>query len=220
MSVLQPTSAGFYENAITNTSPTSGGGEGYAPYLHQIHNVLKLQPQSVLVIGQGDNIVPSILRGLVMHDIEVDTFDFVEDMKPTYVGDVRQLDKIVERRYDVILCCEVLEHLPFAEFAGCLQKISMLNRKGVVLSLPIFGISGYIKVGISGFKHFTIPVSIRYFKPGWKVMCKQHHWEINDRNGTKKRDVIRVIEEHFTIRNHYRAKDVPYHMFFELENKA
>lgn len=192
---------------------------GFGSYYYQIKETLRLKPKNCLIVGQGDNVVPSILRGLKNENIEVDTFDIVEDLNPTYVGDIRQIDTIINKIYDVVLCCEVLEHLPYDEFAMCLKKLSKIQRNGLILSLPVFGLSGYVKVWTPKYIQFTIPISVRFYKPGKKVMCDEHYWEINDRYGTKKKDVISKIEETFTIEKYYRVKDVPYHMFFILINR-
>lgn len=207
----QPESVDFYENYLCEEG-------SFKSYYYQVKEVLKLNPTSVLVIGQGDNIVPNILRSFVKKQIRVDTFDVIEDMNPTYVGDVRQIDEIVKDKYDVVLCCEVLEHLPFNEFVSCLQKISKVQRKGLVLSLPVFGLSGYIKIWGPKWFRFTIIIAIRYFF-GKKVNCDQHYWEINDGNGVKLKDVVNAIEQDYAIKSRYRVKDQPYHMFFVLKTK-
>lgn len=207
LQIQQPDSVNFYEGG-------SYGEFRFEAYSHQVRETLKLNPQSVLVIGQGDNIVPSILRGFVKRKIHVDTFDFVEDMNPTYLGDVRQVDKIVKMKYDVILCCEVLEHIPFEDFSRCLEGMRNLlsSGGGVVLSLPVFGFSRYVKISGLG----TFIIALPFYKPGLKVNCGEHHWEINDRNGVTKENVLKKIRDIFSVKKYYRAKDSPYHMFFIL----
>ncbi|MCL1863990.1 MAG: hypothetical protein FWF78_10535 [Defluviitaleaceae bacterium] len=217
MGVLQPESVNIYNLGIIKSIKHWGGG-AFASYTYQILETLNFSPESVLVIGQGDNIVPSILRGIIEGGITVDTFDIVKDMKPTYCGDIRKIDEIVTKPYDVILCCEVLEHLPFVEFEPVLQKISKLCKHGVVLSLPIFGFSGCLKVSLPKIR-FTIPIAVPFYKFGKKTVEDSHHWEINDGNGVKKSMVVQVLKNTYTIQKHYRCKDVPYHMYFILKPK-
>jgi len=65
----------------------------------------------------------------------VDTFDYFEKFNPTYIWDVREIDKIVKRKYDLVVCFEVLEHLPFKDFIPTLKKFSNISDK-VIISLP------------------------------------------------------------------------------------
>lgn len=88
---------------------------------------------SVLVVGPGDYIVPNILKNSFGYN--VDTFDISEG--GTYVGDVRYFASLVHDKYDVILCCEVLEHVPFEEFNRIVTNFVNRTNKRLILSMPI-----------------------------------------------------------------------------------
>lgn len=193
--------------------------QSFVAYYYQISEALALKPKTCLLIGQGDNITPSVLKGLVCEDMEVDTFDIVEDMNPTYIGDIVDINKIVKKTYDIVICCEVLEHLPFEKLSLCLENISKLQTKGVVLSLPVYAMSIYIKLWIPKIIDDAIRISIPY-KPGRKAGGLGHYWEINNREGITCRKVMNAIENHFFIEKRFRPRDNPYHMFFILKNKC
>lgn len=186
---------------------------GFGTYYNQVNETLGDDVRDVLVIGQGDNIVPSILRAC---DLEVDTFDILADMEPTYVGDILQIDDIVHKQYDCILCCEVLEHLPFDKFELALSKLNKISRKKVIISLPVFGLAGYIKIWAPKYINFTMMISIPFYKPGRKVICDKHYWEINSK-GTPQKLIKNSIAKYFKITKQYRVKDEPYHFFYILE---
>lgn len=87
----------------------------WSSYYLQIKNVMRKDIKKVLIIGVGDGIVPNIIK-ILNSQINVVTFDFAQDLKPDIYGDVRKLSLIVTEQFDAIICCQVLEHLPFEEF--------------------------------------------------------------------------------------------------------
>ena len=187
--------------------------EGFISYFFQVQEALAYSPKNCLVIGQGDDIVPYIMRS---QGVEVDTFDIVEDMDPTYLGDVRNIREIVTQKYDVIICCEVLEHIPYEYFEACLLNLKPIANKSIILSLPVFGLAGYIKVWAPKYINFTIPISTRIYKRGCSVMSTEHCWEINSK-GYKLNMVRDSIKKVFRIKKQFRVRENPYHMFFILE---
>ncbi|MDR0811035.1 MAG: class I SAM-dependent methyltransferase, partial [Paludibacter sp.] len=105
----------------------------WSSYWHQITEILDLQPATVLIIGCEDGIVGKFVG---QYGINVSTFDLNPTLQPDYVGDVREIDKILNgKRFDVIVCCQVLEHIPYEHFEDILQKFSKL-AKNVIISLP------------------------------------------------------------------------------------
>ena len=89
---------------------------------------------SILVVGPGDYIVPDIFKYNLKY--KTDTYDI--DKGGTYVGDVRHFASLVHDKYDVILCCEVLEHFPFEEFGAIVTNLVDRTKKRLILSMPVF----------------------------------------------------------------------------------
>lgn len=207
--VIQPSTVMDYK--FNNTC-----SDGFGSYWHQVKEVLKDGIKTVLVIGQGDNIVPYILSS---QGLEVDTFDFIKDMNPTYFGNVLDIEKIVNKKYDCILCCEVLEHLPIDKLEGILNQLNKIAQKRIVLSLPIFGLSGYIKVKAPKYIDFSIVIAVPFYKFGRKVMSREHYWEIGSK-GTGKKVVEKILSENLVKVDSYRVKEAPYHMFYILKPKV
>jgi hypothetical protein len=109
--------------------------ERWTSYYTQINEVLGRSPDSVLEIGVGNGIVSDALK---RQGIQVQTLDIDPELKPDFVGSVSQIP-LADASVDVALCAEVLEHLPFEEFEGCVQELARVSRNGVVLSLPHWG---------------------------------------------------------------------------------
>jgi len=93
--------------------------ERFLSYWYQINEVFKLHPSNVVEIGVGNKFVSDCLKRA---DINVLTVDIDPNLKPDYVCSVTDLSKI-KTKFDVVLCAQVLEHLPFYEFEKSLSEI-------------------------------------------------------------------------------------------------
>ena len=161
----------------------------WASYWYQINEVLELKPESLLVVGVGDGIVVDILKKEIS---EIKTLDIDEKLKPDAIGSVENLP-FKDNQFDVILCAEVLEHLPFEKFEKCLQELRRVSNKYVVLSLPHFGPP--IKFS------FKIPF-FKEVKAAWKILFPikhkfngEHYWEIGKQGypASKIRKILKKI---------------------------
>ena len=95
----------------------------WASYYRQISEIVRSGPDSILFIGVGDGIVPAIIKH-ALPDTLCDTFDFDEDLGPDIVGDVRNISEVVEKKYDCVLCCQVLEHIDYSYFSNIIGQLS------------------------------------------------------------------------------------------------
>ena len=93
----------------------------------------------VLIIGVGDGLIPALISSFC--HCTVTTFDYDEALSPDITGDVSELSAYVKECFDVILCCQVLEHIPYVEFEKALAQIEMCLDEGgkCILSLPDSG---------------------------------------------------------------------------------
>ena len=83
-------------------------------YRSQIEGVRSYNPHTVLEIGVGSGFVTSILRKC---GYSVTTIDINPGLEPDYVGSITDLDNVFQdKSFDVVLCAEVMEHLPFNLF--------------------------------------------------------------------------------------------------------
>ena len=113
--------------------------DSYSParflhYRQQILIVLGLAPRNVLEVGPGDHAVTDFLRrkGVTVH-----TFDNDPELHPDVLGDVREPIGVSDR-YDVVMACEVLEHMDHRSFMPSVANLAAVVRPGghLVLSLP------------------------------------------------------------------------------------
>jgi len=184
--------------------------ERWISYWHQIDEVLKLQPKAVLEIGIGNKTVSDYLK---KQGLEVKTLDNNEDMKPDFIASVVSLP-LRDNSFDLILCAEVLEHLPFKDFKKALLELKRVSRKYVVLSLPHFGPP--LKLS------FKIPF-LKQVKLAWKIPYYPQHqsksphcWEIGKRKYSS-RKIRNIIKKYFKIKKEFIPFENQYHHFYILE---
>ena len=185
----------------------------WVSYWYQIQEVLKLQPKKFLEVGVGNKTVSTYLQN---RGLDVTTVDIDPELNPDVVCDVRELSKqFKEDSFDVVLCAEVLEHLPFKDFEKALAEIKKVTRKNVVLTLPNaripFGVFIKIPKKVISFS-LSIPLTIKHKFNG------EHYWEIN-KKGYSKKKVRKKIEGLFNIKREYKIPENSYHRVFILEKR-
>ena len=170
---------------------------------------------NVLEVGVG--------RGFLKHcfklfpQISHTTLDIAEDLSPDYVGSVTNMP-FEDNQFDLVVCGEVLEHLPFTDFLPSLKEIRRVARYKAIISLP------------DERRHFGLAVCLARF--GWfrfewnptrrRYACKEfeftgeHYWEIGCK-GTQIKDVlVNIKKAGFKIEKQYRLWRHSWHCFFIL----
>jgi len=106
--------------------------ERFCSFWHQTDEALKFGGRSVLEIGPGPGITAELLR---QGGVEVTTCDYDPSLSPDIVADAAELP-IETDAYDVVVCCQVLEHLEFEHARRALCEIGRVARVGAVVSVP------------------------------------------------------------------------------------
>ena len=186
-------------------------------YAHQMNALLKYDPKTVLEIGPGPGMVTAALRAI---DVEVTTVDVQSELEPDVVASVTDLP-FEDDAFDVSMCCQVLEHLPLAQFVPSLRELGRVSRKSVVVSLPDCTV-GYRLGG-------KIP-KVRAFELNWsrarrsndadrarKLERDGHYWEIGYPDITTKHVASLFAEASLRVDRSWRVPELPYHRFFVTE---
>ncbi len=185
-------------------------------FAHQIATVLGHKPAEVLEVGVGSGCVAAALRAL---GISVVTLDVQPELRPDVLGSVTAIP-MPDKCIDVAVCCQVLEHLPFAEFQSALTELRRVARRGLVLSLP--DASRYAEmrvaaplVGRRGFAWSPPRLSPPSMPPSrWAEMG--HHWEIGYRGYGFRRVCQGIQASGWKIIRDWRVYELPWHHFFDL----
>ncbi len=195
-------------------------------YWEQIEAVCRFLPQKrgrILEIGPGNRTVSGYLRKEGYH---VTTVDADPVLQPDVVADVTTLPNL--GNFDLVLCCQVLEHLPFSEFETALSNLARMLRPGgrLILSLPYscFYLTWswswfyasifrplYQMLGWEPLASQTIQLRIPWFflrHPSTKA----HFWEVGQR-GYSKALVRRKLSRYFIWRYEKHQPLYPYHWY-------
>ncbi len=185
---------------------------------HQLDAVLALAPRSVLEVGVGAGVVSNALRHL---GIPLCTLDVDPALEPDVLASVESIPAD-EGTWDVGLCCQVLEHLPFDRLGPALRELHRVTARGLVLSLPdvTMDLELTVRAPRLGLRRLAgrSPLPRRRAFPRTRLDTMGHHWEIGFR-GTPLTAVQSVIAvAGWRIERTWRVPEVPWHRFFLLRH--
>jgi hypothetical protein len=176
---------------------------------HQLDEIQKLRPETVLEIGPGAGLFKSVAATF---GIRVETLDLDPDLKPDYIGSATAIP-LPDARFDVVCAFQMLEHLPYEVSLQAFAEMVRISAKHVVISLPdALDVWRYqIHIPGLGLKYFLFP------RPRLRTQRHefdgQHYWEINTRGFSLSR-VVLDFEKLIRLVTTYRVPDNPYHRFF------
>lgn len=186
----------------------------FVSYQHQLREILKQNPASVLEIGVGDGVVKHYLKETT--SIAYTSVDIATDLHPDIVASLPHLP-LENDSYDVVCAFEVLEHLPFDQFLPSLLEMARVAKKAVIISVPHFGppIKFLLKIPF-------LP-EIRW---AWKVPYHpahtfngEHYWEIGKKGYTLQM-IRKTLESAFSVEREWVPFENQYHHFFVLTPKS
>lgn len=187
--------------------------ERWSSYWYQIHEVVAKQPNNVLEIGVGNKVVSDYLKKI---GLKVTTCDFDKSLKSDVVANILSLS-FQDKSFDLVLCAEVLEHLPFSKFPKALSQIYRISRKFAVITIPHFSLTNlYLGIKLIPF----IPkaqISLKIDLPIKHKFLGEHYWEIGKGNYPLKRIKAHFEKAGFKLENDYYPHENPKHHFFILK---
>ena len=180
----------------------------FCSYWHQIDETLRMKPVNVLEVGMGSGLVHERLK---YYGLDARTLDIAADLKPDIQGSVTDIP-VEGGSFDVIICCQVLEHLPYSQFPIALKELRRVAKKGCILSLPDVTAVNRYECPVFGGKRGFVSVNAQ---PKPHVFNGEHYWEIG-KSETLIQQVTIDIETAWEINREYRVFENPYHHFFIL----
>lgn len=180
-------------------------------YWYQINETVSRNPESLLVIGKGSGIVENTISKIAPK-IKIITLDVNAELLPDVLGDLRRLP-FKDLSFDCILCCQVLEHIPFEQIPGVLNEFYRVIKDFVIISVPHK--RKYVKLELDAPLIGKRGFILKY--PFKKKMIKstQHYWEIN--RGVSYREVKSIFEKYFILVKTFLNEINCVHRFFILE---
>lgn len=154
--------------------------ERFSSYFYQIDFILRRKCRSCAIIGIGDGVVPFYLR---KNGIKVTSIDIDEALNPDIICSVTKLSALSGNssnfRFDAVVCCQVLEHLEYKEFAVALENIKSITTPNgfILISLPDVRKRYFVNGTLPKFGKFHFDVNL----PHKIIEHKdngEHYWEI------------------------------------------
>jgi len=180
-------------------------------YGYQINETMRFSPNNVLEIGMGNGIVSLILKKF---GFSVTTLDHSEKLGPDIVASVTDMP-LDDESFDVVLCCEVLEHIPYSDFEKALHEIYRVTRNHLILTLPdknrFYSISAKFPM-MTRERKFIIECPFLF--PKEHKFDGEHYWEIGKKGYSLGRICKSINNSGFTIISTYRMREIPWHRMF------
>ena len=180
-------------------------------YFHQVKEVLAFKPESILVVGKGNGLVAEYLK---LSGIKVITIDVDENTKPDVIASVIKMP-FKDNEFNVVLCAQVLEHLPYNDFEKSILEIKRVAKWGAVISLPHFGPAIRFLFKFPFLPEIKFMIKLPY--PKKHIFKGEHYWEIGKRglgvgkiNEDLKKSGSFLIKDFIVFEN-------PLHHFFILK---
>lgn len=183
-------------------------------YWYQISETLGKNPKSILLIGKGSGIVENSISIIAPH-IKIIVLDIYPELRPDVVGDIKHLP-FKETAFDCIICCQVLEHIPFEFISGVLGEFRRIVKDYAVISVPHKRKHIKIDIDFPIVGHKILIVKNPFTKKN--IRSKHHHWEIN--RGESFGDVKKKFEQFFTIEKTFLNEMNCAHRFFILRKDS
>lgn len=183
----------------------------FASYYYQIKTVTELNPKNILEIGLGDKVFCDYIKSNT--SIDYTSMDIAEDLKPDILSSVEKIS-LEDDLYDVVLCAEVLEHLPFEKFEICLDEMKRVTKRYVVISLPHFGPPVKFLLKIPFLPEVKFSFKIPFYRR--HKFNGEHYWEIG-KEGYPLSVIKSALIKKFKIIKEFVPFENQYHHFFILE---
>lgn len=187
-------------------------------YYHQIKEVCKCKWNSVLLIGIWDWITVDILKRIGK---KVTTFDFDKSLNPDIVWDITNIDNVItNKKYDIVLCCQVLEHIPFSFFEPTIKKLSKISHEKLILSLPNRNIWFKLRIYIPIIGNIINKFNFRIFWKNSRDFNKdwlwEHYREIDVTKEYKQKNILNILKKYFQVESCFIPFNMQAHTFFIL----
>lgn len=185
----------------------------WVSYWYQIREVFKINPDKILEIGVGNGFLYDYLKKAGKDIVSV---DINPERRPDIVGSVVNLP-FDDNSFNVVLCFQVLEHLPFGNFQEALREMRRVSKKHIILSLPHWGYTFYWIFKIPLIKQISIFWKFRGILKNKFEFDGEHYWEIGRRGYPLRKIESTLRDSGLKILKDYINPDSPFHHFFILE---
>jgi hypothetical protein len=183
-------------------------------FAHQLNFIHSMRPTSAIEIGLGNGFVSTFLRRA---GIPVVTADINPALEPDICAPLDQVSSHIDSPRDVVICCEVLEHMPLEEFDANLDHLRSLGDR-LFLTLPnsyrSWGFSGFSYLPKLGGRLFDLNLDIPWKRP---IAGGPHFWEVGHSAECSRAAIVKRLRQRYPRVRSGRFALNPYHVWFICE---
>lgn len=168
----------------------------------------------ILEVGIGNGFVADFMKKA---GYRVTTFDINPELRPDIVGNLLNLQRHISETYELVLCSEVLEHMPQEHFDTALEQLGCASSRYVVITLPVFRhfVGFNLQLKLPRLPFIDLPCFVK--TSFGKRLGSGHFWEIGYDSNSSRKAVESVILRHFRIVEKGAFRSNPYHNYYVLE---
>jgi ubiquinone/menaquinone biosynthesis C-methylase UbiE len=184
-------------------------------FWHQIDEIQRLQPKTILEIGKGSGFVADYLQ---KRGYNITTVDIDPSTHPDIVASCEQLP-VADKSYDLVVAAEVLEHLPFERVESTLRELRRVATNALI-TLPHAGSALILRLRLPWIIDRTLFVKVPFF---WKQHVNKHGnitghaWELGKKTFSRARMRQLLTSANFTIVKEKIFPDDYIHIFYVLK---
>jgi len=181
----------------------------------QIQQLHRFNPKRMLEVGIGNGFVSAFMR---QAGVEVVTADINPALAPDVCAPLHELPgQLCGERFDVVSCCEVLEHMPFEQFGSNLDILRSLAPDAFISlpgHFPWMGLTG--RLGIHN-RFMNVAMGLRI--PCWRRLTDGHYWEIASEWQTRRSALVAHMRKRFVRVDSGVFPMHRYHFYFRCSDK-
>lgn len=180
-------------------------------FAHQLHDIYRIGPKSVLEVGIGNGFTSTFLKRA---GFDITTVDINRALEPDVCASIDEMpSRLGGMQFDLVVCCEVLEHMPFDFFDQNLEILRSFS-KNLYLTLPsykrVFGFGGLLRIPKVGARN----VSLFFEFPINKQLDREHYWEVGSSADTSVDALRQILWKRYKEVTTRRYALNPYHRSF------
>lgn len=182
-------------------------------FAHQLNLIHAMRPTSAIEVGLGNGFVSTYLRRA---GVPVITADINPALNPDICAPLGEVRAHITQPQDLVICCEVLEHMPLDQLNINLDHLRTLGTR-LFLTLPnsarTWGVSGLLFL-----PRFQGALFDLVFRIPWKrPIPAPHFWEVDTALECTRQSIVRLLRQRYrTVRTGRFALN-PYHVWFICE---
>jgi len=183
-------------------------------FAHQLNFIHSMKPESAIEIGLGNGFVSTFLKRA---GVPVTTADINPALDPDICAPLSEVARHIDQTADVVICCEVLEHMPLEDLDTNLDHLKGLGQR-LFLTLPnsyrSWGFSGLTFLPKLGGKGFDLNFDIPWKRP---IKGGPHFWEVGYSSDCTRKAIVNRLHQRYSNVRSGRFTMNPYHIWFICE---